>query len=267
MEKEVSATVKLGVALIMLALAMNIGFLIYRISSNKSMTITENARREEVTSLTNAKFSEYDATEISGSEVIDAIYKYSSNEMSVLVATQEWITHGYDEWRGNGAYTDYYKEHGLYAPYSKNLNGIPIAYVATTESNARALKGHNMSGSDLSKMVTTPDLNGMNSPLVFINYRALLGNANYSGYCISGRQIYYGGVMYYAPILYKNGDEFVCESGFITSGRIGDKLANNSFGSISSDYATEYIAETARYNSYLIKTKAGEVIGLAFIEQ
>lgn len=266
MDKEVSATVKLGIALIMIAVVISIGFTIYRTTNGGVTDTLDVVNKQSVVDYENNKYSIFDGTEISGAEVMDGIYKYAGNDLAVFIATKEYLTNGYNNWSGLPASSQYTREHGLYSAYGKRGNGTPIAYVATSKSNALALNGSAMtSASDQIKLHKGTTINGTYVPLVFINYKVLLGS-NLTNSYVSGRGIKFNNTTYYAPIMYFNGNELVCASGYAID-KDSNKMYNNMLNNLSYDYTTEYIAQSARYESHLVRTEDGALIGLAFIEK
>lgn len=253
MEEEVSATFKIGIVLIMLSVAIAIGWVMFSSSRSYSTTITDNVGNEEINSMERDMYNRYDNKIVTGNDVINAIYKYNLNEIVLLVATQDWMMNGYNSYITGD--TDELNKNGLDSGYIQHGNDIPCVFAY--EQSELTNYGNQME-------VDTTD---GNKKLIFINYSALLGNLTNQGEHTQGTLSRFNNTNYYQPNIYYSDSthEFICDIGFLTDEH-NIKLSSNEILNLNNDKTTEYIIPTARFSAYILKDGLDTFLGLVFIE-
>lgn len=267
MEKEVSATVKLGVALIAISMAIGIGFGIFTITSSATQRDLEVIEHQQDVDRLKTQFDKFDNKLVTGTAVTDSIYKYSDSELAILVATLPWLDAKLKEVdEGDPLSTTAL---GILGSYFNKGNNVPqvniydsrIDMVARRDSSLRNVSCH-----------TVETSNGISTSLRAINYRGLLGsfNGGESGDdgldYISIDKTRFNNFEYHAAHLYFNDlNRVVCESGMILTGA-SRSIYNNTFANLGESTRAEYIAPGGIFRAYQIVNIHDEVIGLLFVQ-
>lgn len=269
MENEVSGIAKLGIVLIALAVLIGLGFGIFQIAKSTANDGVGQVQ-EELDSVSTSAFTTYDQTTITGTMASSAITDFEGENVAVLVATSAWsnlvfeintdATHkvlSQDDLASKGS--------GLNVGYTDNDNGVPVVLAFTT---AKA--------NDVTPITATTG-NGDNVALSFVNYNAILGNAQVEDAAGTSDARGLDQTADFTSYLDKDGAAtdvhmgcvyfdsncYRCVSGFaVTDG--GKTIFNNVTSNIGKTGRTEYIPSGAKFDSYLVKDASGTYIGVAF---
>ena len=257
MDDEVSSVNIIGLTLMFLALFISIGFFVYKVIHYETMSITDSTVSINNNRNSADLYSDYDNTIVSGTQVIDALYKFAVSDISILIGTQDFITNVRAPYMA-GATSEVVQNSRLRASYDNLGYKAPIVYVKSSEEFANSNAG---TGNEVIK-----GLDGENQAVALINYRAILGSMSNKAYAVdASRLLRLQGVAYYPSNLYFSGDELVCEPGLVKDTR-NNHIYNNNFTNLNVDGATERVMAYGRYNSYLVKDPLGNLLGFAFIE-
>ena len=259
MDKEVSMTIKFGITLALLAAAIGVGFGIFVIVRSSllagSTNIDSRDTKNEI-----IEIDKYDYKQVSGTEVIDALYKYSKDDFSVLISTLEWNKNASQDCKSiygaNNPVSDKTKNNGIYGAYTK-LGNMPIrTYLPRGGTYEAYSAGTNFN-------ISSPENNTLIS---FINYKTILGNESKLGPTVNFSQTYGGREVYTSLLFYKESTgRFICPTRTYTMER-NMVLQNNTYQNLNNPGSAEYINPNSRFKSYIIEDEMGDPLGIAFYE-
>ncbi|MBR1453849.1 MAG: hypothetical protein IJ593_04320 [Lachnospiraceae bacterium] len=286
MEKEVSAALRIGLMLIVVAIVLSMGMVVYRVIIRNADNIAEDIKSNEVDKKVMNVYADFNNTVVSGSKVIDLINTHTSNDICVLVRTRKlaknigvinsfnglvslgltdsnnryFVTYSYAN--NNFINNMKTKDLELYRNHAIKLNTIPTCSLYKEDTVEWYSKGNYSF-----KRYTTNSKYNLDGEATFINYRSILGSKYWRhGY---GTQAIKG-VAYSIPYLRaKTGadgkiSKIISYDLFVTD---GDKvLQNNEFSGLNDEYAIEYILPESRFNAYWVESPDGTFLGIAFIE-
>lgn len=276
MEREISSATMIAVVLLSLAFIVTVAFGVFSLgkdSANSGTVITQ----ERVETVENSEFLQYDQTIISGLTVKNALVNFEGRKLAILVATQSFkdLNKATNSIAGSvkGLSTEdnrFYAVRQLGSNASGKVDpGIYTNVGQAYENNADLARALVLaSGCIGCEPVGTTniylDTNSDGKTIIgaFINYNAILKDGGNVPNGKTQSSASYGDTR--VCNLGFDGGQFRCASGFEMN---GDYMSYNmSRININKPGTFEYISDSAKFNSYLIRDIYGNVIGLAFIQ-
>ena len=262
LEREVSLITRLGIGVIILSLAIGIGFSIFSLTNISVANATEYINQEENGATDPTRFKEYDNTLVTGNSVRDAIYKYANSSMTVYVATYQTQVNSKHFYPGTSdklsGIKEVYTDNGLSVPTApayiidNAIGNINPNVTPRYRISYKQVKGSNRS-------YTYEDLN-------FIAYGTIYGSQT-SGDTgtVTDYSIVKAG-KYYRPALYFNKAEsrFLCQCGVVSNGNV--EYRNDLYANTSNSDRTEFISPFGKFQAYLVVSDYDDVLGIAFIQ-
>lgn len=274
MEREISSVSMLAVVLISLAFIVTIAFGVFSLgkeSANDGTVITQ----ERVETVEASEFLQYDQTIVSGLTVKNTLVNFEGRQLALLVATQaftdlnkatENVTSSVLGLNDDRFYAvRQLSKNPLGAVDSGIYTNVGQAYenntdLARTLVLASGCVGYEPVGSTNIYLDTTSA--GVSVIGAFINYNALLKDGGNVANGENQSSALYGDTR--VCNLGFDGGQFRCATGFEMDGTY--MSFNRSRININKPGTFEYVSDSAKFQSFLIKDIYGSVLGVAFIQ-
>ena len=266
MEKEISSAAMLGVVLMALAMIILITFTIFSIGK-KSANEGATSLQEKIELAESSEYMSYDQTIVSGSTVKQALSEYEGRNMAILVATQSFTDIEDRVYSITSSPASINAEKRFTAVYSSKTAKVDDSIYLNVDKGyenngalAKALvfaggcEGYEP-GSGTSNCYLMNTSGGFSVIGGFINYNALLADGG-------NKEGSYGDSRV-ANVAFDGGC-IRCSEGFEMENDLVQ--FNNSRSNVNKSGTFEYVSDSARFNSYLVKDTTGTVVGVAFIQ-
>lgn len=248
MEKETSSLVSLGIVLIAIAVVITLGFGIFAVGKRLANS-GQNDLVSQVDQISQSTFTDLDQQVITGTRLKGVINQLSSGNYAVLLNTLAM----------RNCYIDGAKVNG-------DLQLAKEAYVdciVNTNYPSYSSKG-NVTGHAAKNTF-------------FVNYNALLGDANHANnkitYGVDATSGKFTGLTTVTSEVDKTSTEhLIMENGVFTTqyefqtDNLGNVVKNIRQSDFNKQGSTMYIADAAQFNSYCIKDSTDNYVGLAFVQ-
>lgn len=263
MERETYDAGKLGAVLIILAAAIGVGLLIAGILRIRLFDNTNEAGEAGIRDIRLENIDYFDDNIVTGVDVINSLYKYSTDNLAVFVATQPFMRYcktveaADNDFNIGGA-----DEFMLHA-----YDGQDVPMIHAYKSLERIeddLDGNNEHSSDTLKFLLN---DGGTVNAKFIQYgNVYLGKQDAVG--STGTEVTFGGVTGYLSSMYFNSNKvcyiMVPDLAYNSNGAVEHPVQNMTFANISDNNTIEYVAPGSRFASNLIRDLNGDILGIAF---
>lgn len=256
----------LGVILIIFAAILALGLIVFMLARNMANTGLTNVS-EKLQAAEESEFTDFDGSVVVGQRVHAALAGFKGKKVAILIATQGFIDKLAIDRAGDTQQvkSDWLKPDFATVSSSSSSTGSKLLIDTANLGNHKIKVAYAAAGSSTvgtgddavtAALVMRADTSsGVEKPLTFIQYNALLEPTDITGNSAKGAE---GGQ---TVIKYDNGT-YIFDGAFRTED--GKVVFDLDFSNLSKTGMTELVPGAARFHANLLKDANGVILGVVF---